>query len=499
LFEENGIEDLKMQIPSIKKARQSGGLTLFTAVLVLFLMTLMLFYAGRVGVFEQRVSSNDMRQKIAFHAADAMIDQGLKYLLANAQLLLSNASDAFPDAAGDLTRDGWFASNLWGTCTADLIDDDDHPCGGDIAATTSHYYYQDPADGSFAALPLDTTGLQADSTARTTAILCFVDAATGVCDAAAPASSDEEDDVVLVMTLLAYGYADCTDATDPGTCSAEATIAYPVSSFSNISGAPSVPLVTKTTFPPTGTAEVVPNPNAGGVGVPLSVWSNNNVACAAPPAVVGSGNWSTCEQHEWYGVDGVPSTHKCNQATCSCTVDESISYTAAATTYQGIDIIEDEAFPCDLFELYFGYPRDQYEFVKAGAQIISDCNNLGPHSSGLIWVSGSTCQINANTVIGSPSAPVILISAASTTRLNGGAVIYGVLYVFDGEDIDAELDATGTNTIYGAAIVDANMGQYQGTFQVVYAEAVLADAAGVSGLGAITGGWRDFGLPELEW
>jgi Tfp pilus assembly protein PilX len=41
---------------------QSGMVTTFTGVLILVLLTLMMFFAIRVGVFEQRVSSNEMRQ-----------------------------------------------------------------------------------------------------------------------------------------------------------------------------------------------------------------------------------------------------------------------------------------------------------------------------------------------------------------------------------------------------------------------------------------------------
>lgn len=92
-----------------------------------------------------------------------------------------------------------------------------------------------------------------------------------------------------------------------------------------------------------------------------------------------------------------------------------------------------------------------------------------------------------------------LISAASLTKLNGGAVIFGIVYLFDGEDPDAELSATGTNTIYGSCIVDSSLDKVQGTFQVVYAEGVLADAKGSGSIGAVNGGWRDFGLPEIDW
>jgi hypothetical protein len=168
-------------------------------------------------------------------------------------------------------------------------------------------------------------------------------------------------------------------------------------------------------------------------------------------------------------------------------------------TCVGIDIVIDPAFPCDLFEFYFGEPRSNYTVIKNQAEILSDCSSLGPHSSGLIWISGPTCTINANTVVGSPENPVILVTAASETKINGGFIMYGILYIFDGEDPDATMETLGGATVYGSVIVDATIAKYQGTFQIVYAEGVLADARGIGGIGAVNGGWRDFGLPEIAW
>ena len=102
-------------------------------------------------------------------------------------------------------------------------------------------------------------------------------------------------------------------------------------------------------------------------------------------------------------------------------------------------------------------------------------------------------------MVGSPNAPVILVSAANLTTFNAGASIFGVVYIFDGEDSSAQLKSTGSATVYGAVIVDATIERLTGNFQVVYNSAVIASAAGVAGLGAVNGGWRDFGLPRIAW
>jgi len=489
---------------------ERGALTIFTAVLVLILMTLLLVYATRVSLFETRVSANEVRQKQAFNVAEAVVDQGVMYLLSNTSRILSNRENAFSDGLGGSTGDGWFAAvNVrWGTCTSTEIASPTHPCGGDIPAPVGSFFYDDPTTNTgIDSLPYNEIGFPTGSTARLSALMCFVDinnAGAGVCGDA-PATADDEPGAALVLTLLAYGYSDCTDTTDVTTCSGRATVAKPVSAYKKLAGTPSVPLVTKSAFPPNGTAEVVGNPNGGGVGVPLTVWANSNPLCSPLNPVISSGSWQTCEMEEWYHVSEQPDGVACTDNNCLCgpggnDTDYFLSWQTAQETHIGIDIVVDPNFPCDLFETFFGLPRNLYEIIKDSAQqVLPDCSSLGPQSSGLIWISGSECSLTANTVVGSPTAPIILISAASHTKLAGGVQIFGILYVFDGEDIDADITTLGTATIYGAAVMDATMSKFQGNFQVVYNDEVIASANGIGGLGSVNGGWRDFGLPEIVW
>jgi len=294
-----------------------------------------------------------------------------------------------------------------------------------------------------------------------------------------------------MITLLARGEADCSG----GTCNAEALVSEQISNFGAAAGgnAPAVPLTTKSSFPPSGTAEIVPNPNAGGLGVPISVWMNGNAGCPVDGSSIdpGSGSWATCEYQEWYGLNDMPEDIACT-GNCSCTELEAISYTKSSTDVLGIDLVQDPLFPCDLFQFYFGHSRDNYEVVKGYSKIISNCDSLGPASFGIYWVTGPSCLVNSNTQIGSPDAPIMLISAATLTRFNGGAELYGTLFVTDVEDINAELQSNGTNTVYGSVVVDGNLGQYNGTFQVVWNELTAKKAGIDGGLGAVVGGWSDF-------
>jgi len=499
---------LRNQIMANTPVRQRGVLTTFTGVMILVLLTLMMFFAIRVGVFEQRVSANDSRQKLAFHTAESGINHAKEFFLANSVLIASDEEDFLANGS-----DGWLADTAekrWLKCSdVDLTaGHGSHPCygettvgfGGTAAGQRERSYYYS-FNGS-TELPINTDDIIPDATeiVSVEALLCVLEIkddedadipVEGCAILNEPVESDgDAGGNYFMITILARGESDCVGTT----CNAEALISEQVSNFGATGGgnSPDVPLTTKSSFPPSGTAEVIPNPNAGGIGVPVSVWMNDNESCSggvvADPS---SGSWATCEMHEWYGVDKKPDDMACS-GNCTCTEAESISYTDANTNVLGIDLVIDEVFPCDLFQFYFGIPRANYEVVKGYSQIISDCDSLDENSFGVYWVTGSDCRVNANTIIGSAKSPVLLISAATTTTFNGGANFFGVLFVTDVEDAAAELNSLGTNTVYGSVINDATLGSYQGTFQVVWAEDVTEKAGNGGGLGSVLGGWSDF-------
>jgi hypothetical protein len=524
------------------RVHQTGALTIFTAIFVLILMTLMLFYATRAGLVEQRSSGNDARQKLAFNAAEAGLDYAVEYILANNLRVLSKKIEAAPDGSGTGTyRPGWFSTGnvRWAPCPAEPADD--HPCGGDIRnnptlVDTDSFYYDDPNTtevGKYDALPLDANllgNLPPNTEVRVTAVICPRTLASPDCDADLIPEPGEppSEPVKFSVFLLSYGYSDCNDDNANGSidipdeCRGRANVAIPFGSISNFKGSPSVPLVSKNSLPTSGTAEVVPNPNGGGVGVPLSIWANTNSSC--PPLAPGGdaegvsltveGSFKTCELEEWYCIDSngamncdsIPANGKCpgnSTSTCECTYpgNEPISFRSGGVTEVGIDVMVDAAFPCDLFEFYFGVPSSQYQTIKSNAKVINDCSVLNTESTGFFWFSGDTCTLDS---VGTINNSIVLVSAAETkTVLNGNSEFFGILYISDVEDTGtpAYFKPGGGAVVYGAAIVDVvfpNSG-YAGTFKVVYNDSALLGAGGAGSLGGLAGGWRDFGLPDIEW
>jgi hypothetical protein len=471
---------------------QRGFLTVFTGIMILVLLTLMMIFAVRVGITEQSISAHEVRQKLALHSAETGIQHAKEFFIANSVLVASDRIDKLPDGT-----DGWLApgAERWLPCSGvDLsAGHGTHPCYAEhnLDRRANSYFYSH--NGS-TAVALNTNDMIAGTSEEVTvqALLCKLVISTILTPPVQGCSRDPllADEYHYMVTILARGRADCAE----GSCSAEALVSESLANYGVLSGGngAGVPLTTKASWPPSGNAEIVPNPNGGGIGVPVSVWLNNNSSCEGSAVVdPSSGAWATCELHEWYETDQLPENLEC-PGSCGCTPSESISYTHGTEDTLGIDMDFDPEFPCDLFTFYFGLPKSHYEAIKSQATIIDDCSELGPNSFGVYWATGPLCHIGANTVIGSQHAPIMLISAASVTRFNGGTKMFGVFYLTDVEDPDAEVVANGNNTIYGAAIIDGIIGAFTGTFQLIYVESVSRIVAGTGGMGTLAGGWTDF-------
>jgi hypothetical protein len=503
---------------------------MFTAVLILILLTELIIFAVQVGVFEQRKSSNEARYKEAFHVAESGLQHAMEYFLANSIFIASQEIDLLSDGT-----DGWLAAldNPWRPCASAAVDigpgqSGEHPCYGEsgldiddgsLLRDDIFYFVNDPDVAAAAEqdqhwqLPIndDLKAIIANSSQDVSvyALLCVLDVDreqdTPIRGCISDLAAENFDERFFLVTLMARGQADCetNGDGDPVNCKAQALITEKVGSYGPGAGdgGPAVPLTTRSNFPPGGTGEIVTSPNASGVGVAVSAWLNGNSECTGQAIVDPAGSsWATCERHEWYETDAFPEDMACPTAQCSCGADERrLSYRDGGEENLNFDLVVDPGFPCDLFYSTFGVSGDAtdedpppWQLIKDQATVIDDCSILDEDSFGLYWATGSECKIASNTRIGTAKKPVFLVSAASTTSLVGGAELFGVLFVTDVEDPAAELASSGTNTIYGAAIVDGSLDKYTGTFQIVYIDSVVGLATETGRFGAVTGGWSDF-------
>ena len=499
----------KLSVSAFRKQR--GAITIISAILILFLMTVALFYAARNSIFDQRAAANEERNRAAFAIAEGGAAVMTEFLVAGTSTVSSETGwlhtagnpswdncatlpDGWANTLGDVDNDG-----TPDICEFDL--DSSQPALGYFIADVGA---SDPAiQGA-----LDTlTAANPGTAVRVSAALQFVDGGE-VIDGTA--TNDRQ----AVFLIYAYGYSDCVDANTLATCRGRASMAVPLATFRALASPPSVPFTSASFVDPNGGWTVVTNPNAGGVGVPVSMWLNGDAIVGGDAGIdpnPGAGTWQTCEYDEWYETVRIPDLVACPGSAdasgvkspgnhgCSCTAEEILSGSESGSLVAELDLLVDDNFPPDLFQIYFGVPKALYTVIKDSSTILPDCTTLNENSRGVYWITGE-CSIQNRQVGHSGNdpnnlarGPVVLIGAGGID-INGG-VIYGIVYCSDAEDASTEISMGGNSVVYGAMVVDCLLGNSNGTFDLVYNEEVIGEANGLAGVGAANSGWRDFDVP----
>lgn len=252
---------------------------------------------------------------------------------------------------------------------------------------------------------------------------------------------------------------------------ANVTVNEQALSYSVLANPPDVPLIVAGGLVVGGNFEVASNPNGGGTGVPLSIWTDAGVD------MTGSG--TTCGQQEF--SDGA----------CS-------SSPYSEKGFKDSDIVDnDPDFPNDLMEYLFNIPEVEWATLRSDAdQILGDCTPLGLASVGLIWVDGD-CSLNANTVVGTTATPVILIVTDGDLTMNGGAEINGIVFSFRKPVtvVDFEISMIGGARVNGVVVSNHPVGHSNGTYNAVYDADVLAQIQAHDAfqrIARVPGSWKDF-------
>jgi hypothetical protein len=253
---------------------------------------------------------------------------------------------------------------------------------------------------------------------------------------------------------------------------ANAVITEQALNYSVLANPPDVPLIVAGGLNVSGNFEVVANPNGGGTGVPLSIWTDADVDMA-------TGSGTTCGLQEYQ--DG----------NCS-------SSPYSESGFQDSDIVDnDPDFPDDLMEYLFNIPEAEWSTLRSEADLrLVDCTALGAASVGLIWVDGD-CTLNAGTVVGSVDDPVILVVTDGDITMNGGATINGIVFSFrkPGNLADFELNMIGGAVVNGVVASNHPVGHSSGTYNSVYDADVLAQLEqhdAFQRVARVPGSWRDF-------
>lgn len=529
------------------RQRQTGVTTLAISLILLVIITLMVVFSSNVGFFEQRTTTNENRARIAQSAAEYALNLAGEYLKANRDSLISN------------TGTGWLtsgASRRWAKCVDEGYADADfppgHPCLSERYPDRRDKLYFWTADGAVdgsQSMPYRDiipdiaeadNGMGGTAAFATTtnvrALLCRLDTSdpTNVHCALEPTAGNR---------VALYLVADAELTSESG--EAEAKEAW--ATYSAFTPGAAVPLIASGFVQGLGNGQIVTAPNAGGYGLPASIWSPHDVDIEASSGG-GVGSVATC-----YVGDFLKSTPESELKTtcatsnnaCGCdassqTATSYLSGHAGAIKREREDILDvDGSGPGQLPDIQFfpgagldrvGDDTDdslfEYTFnpltnvvadhdasgttlVTCGdgsqncfdyvmreefdPEIVSDCSGLSASSSGIIYVTGP-CT-NLPTQIGTVENPVILVVNQGSTELQISAqtLFYGMLFLHS-DDQSARLRGNGNAKVFGAVVVEGNV-DFQGSLTIVYDDSsVSSDTHKLpksAKFGRVPGSWLD--------
>lgn len=305
---------------------QKGVATLMVALVILAILTLIVLASTGMSLFEQRTATNENRQRLADQAARYSLNLTGEFFKAN---IANVASTQFG---------GWLATNTnhWTRCDSvmdsvtkiapDLADGSPHPCMAEPNATRRaelYFYSYNHGLGDNSLVPFDslvpsagklaTMGGAAGfpTSAKVRALLCRIDTTLtaidfgpdGVlgggddktvyapgCKVAPNSASDNR----ISLTLITRAQLDNESAV------AEAKETW--ASFNSVAATSTVPLVASGGVNMQGNVEIVTSPNGAGYGLPVSMWSAENVDVDKNPNLPGGGSAasiSSCQLGEF--------------------------------------------------------------------------------------------------------------------------------------------------------------------------------------------------------
>lgn len=308
------------------RARESGVTTLTVTMMLLIILTVVVLFSTNVAYFEQRTTVNENRQRLSQQAAEYSVSLAGEFLKANRERILSNSTN------------GWLAtgaSKRWVACSTVSSPAAGHPCLAEADASrrsNMYFYTQDGTAAGSTNLPYTTTGVHGviptaaqvstvggsaafPVTTQVQALLCRVDTtlepdASGNLPAGFPCRTTPSAGNRVAITLIATA----TMAAENAVAQVKETWA----TYSDFMPTSAVPLVASGLVQGLGNAEIVASPNAGGPGVPATIWAPSDVDIQGPGSI---GSVSTCQVGE-YLKNTAPANLKTTCATsntaCGC-------------------------------------------------------------------------------------------------------------------------------------------------------------------------------------
>lgn len=414
--------------------KQQGMATIIVTVVLLVVMTLMVLFASRIGVFDVRMAANEARYKEAFVTAEA----GLDYSTQRFASEFSRLYDGTDATTSSTTLASILANSQVSTNTEP---DGTSPEAGEpyftVTVTDSGAAY-----GSIPIYDFVSTGVGSDGT---------------------------------------------------GTATVRRQVA-----MANVFGGtvPDVPVIVGGAVGTGGNFNIVGNPNGAGDGVPVSVWSSGDIEGTNSAATCHmqfyDGNNAQCSNPSG-NVENISMGADIAALSPLTSHDATVPDLLPNDPNFPTDLFQfifgkPRALWADV-KLEAGI-----QAVTTCAQVNAAGTAAGD-SAALWWITGG-CTITTP-VIGSVSKPVILVIDDGEFKSVGNYQINGIVYLFNNPNGAGSPSATlgGTTEIVGSFVSDVGGSAMTGSYAVVYnpnlVNSFKSNGSSYS-LAYIPASWRDF-------
>lgn len=330
--------------PRASASAQSGA-ALLVGVILLLLATIITLLALKVGAFEARSTGNDIRAKLVNEVAEAGLSQGFEHLMRQQSALMEDETKWVKCAASDTTFP-------CGAVTAATYDHDGLPATAAVSRRSTMYRLANSghADTNFPTemnsamlrLPNKVTNVGAGAfpvAYGVAPVVCYVarrkvgeSSSSPIRCTDGPGADDASTRRIATFVSVAQMPDEAARVTLTQTVGRFALVDNPI-------GKP--PIISSGSVNVTGGLQLVTNPNGGGNGVPVTIWTRKNVDKSGTP--------NTCYADEFfrYGaqVSEPPSllgnTIVCD--TCKCAGDKTLSFDKSgnpAPDDEGMDILD---------------------------------------------------------------------------------------------------------------------------------------------------------------
>ncbi|MFL6593694.1 MAG: hypothetical protein ACJ8GK_13430 [Luteimonas sp.] len=442
---------------------------LLTTVVLLLLAGVMTAFAMNVGMFEQRSTGNDLRSREVNEVAEAGLAQGFEFLMHQHPDMLTNLGLWERCAATDETFP-------CGALSDAVFDDDGDNATAPVSRRETMYRLRADALNTIPGiagalsrfmLPLGTASKLSNQEGGSAAtygvapLLCMVQrpknpGATGIaCGSGTGVGATN----LRIATFVSV-------ARLPGEA-ASATLVQTIGQYPKLGGdlLTRPPLTTSGSAGVTGTLQVVTNPNAGGPGVPVSIWTRLNADK--------TGTTNTCYADEFFRYtqgSATPTLYqgsiRCDQCKCDANgAPPTLSYDNSGSLQdEGIDILDVDAgsnsttgyhagshvgvnynvksdslsyplceFPPDMFKFVFGTPawddnnHDCFGETKRAAVFYQNPDNTAAGAA--VGPDEAYLYKNADKIIAKTANVALLkVGQAGTTALLASSASSGMIW-----------------------------------------------------------------------